>query len=810
MKSLLDHALAYAELGWYVFPCHWPIKKTGWNCSCEVWKREKVDAEFECSRPGKHPRTENGLDDATRDPDQIRSWWRKWPTANIGINCGMSGLLVVDLDSYKELYQGDDLALDEETITALSGGGGAHLFYALLATDTFGNRNKNLPAGIDIRGHGGYVIVAPSAHKSGNTYQWENDFSPWDRQPAPIPPKLRALLEQGQQHDRIVVEFDTAPKYTNGQGTVYGIAAINNQCKVVGAAANGTRNNTLNTAAFALGRLVAGGELEYNYAYDNLYSAALTVNLSDTEAKQTIESGMGAGMQSPYSTVTLDDTTDGFGECPDPSVLFGTTAAPGTPADGDDIVRPVHIDEVQEAIDAMFKAGQPLEMIRDKYWQCIGNLKMSDRRLMATFLFNIGLFANVKKAGEFVDECASALDRIPLITRVTDAIKALGHTFRLNLLEDTIEVDGRRMDDIFMARLYLLMEDKKFKQMHVDNAVAVIAKENEYHPVRDYLLNLEWDGIKRLPTLLTYFHGDGANATYPDGTQVPLHGLLIKRWLLGCVARAIDGGKAGAFKHQTPMLVIIGRQGLGKSSFVRWLVSGVGYEFHQEGPIDPHKEGDWRSMVTKWIWEVAELGASLKKTDRDSLKGIITKEWHTYRKPYGRYNITKPTLCNFVGTINPETGFLDDPTGHRRFLPIQLTAIERGYAEAIDINQLWAEIVALYLAGESPELSDIERNALSSVYEEHEVENPIQTYIAMYFHVSPSNPKVRCSTADIINRLRQFGIALHGDVRIASRLINDTLTPLGLERDRWKENGVLIRGWRGIEPNNKTPFSNGF
>jgi len=323
MKSLLDHALAYAELGWYVFPCHWPIKKAGWSCSCELWKREKVNEDFECHRPGKHPRTENGLDDATTDADQIRAWWKRWPTANIGINCGMSGLLVVDLDTYKEQYQGDDLALDEETVTALSGGGGAHLFYALGADDTFGNRNKHLPDGIDIRGHGGYVIVAPSSHKSGNAYQWENDYSPWDKSPAPIPPKLRALLEQSNQQDRPTVQFDTARKYENGQGTVYGIAAITNQCKAVSMAVNGTRNNTLNTAAFALGRLVAGGELEYNYAYDNLYSTALSIDLTDAEAKQTIDSGMNAGMKSPYSTVQLED--DGFGECPDPSSLFATT-----------------------------------------------------------------------------------------------------------------------------------------------------------------------------------------------------------------------------------------------------------------------------------------------------------------------------------------------------------------------------------------------------------------------------------------------------------------------------------------------------
>jgi predicted P-loop ATPase len=299
-------------------------------------------------------------------------------------------------------------------------------------------------------------------------------------------------------------------------------------------------------------------------------------------------------------------------------------------------------------------------------------------------------------------------------------------------------------------------------------------------------------------------------ATYPDGTQVPLHGLLIKRWLLGCVARALDGGKAEAFKHQTPMLVIIGKQGLGKSSFVRWLVSGVGYEFHQEGPIDPHSIEDKRSMVTKWIWEVSELGASLRKSDRDALKGIITQEWHTYRKPWGRYNITKPTLCNFVGTINPETGFLDDPTGHRRFLPIQLTTIERGYESAIEVDQLWAEIVALYLGGESPELTQIERDALVQVYEKHEVENPLQTYIAMYFDVLPGNVKMRCTTAEIISRLRSFGININNEPRVSGRILNDTLAPMGLISDRWKINGIKVSGWCGIEPNGKTPLSNGF
>ena len=801
MKSMLDHALAYAALGWYVFPCHWPLKKAGWSCSCEVWKRKNVNEDFDCERAGKHPRTQNGLDDATLDPDQIRAWWKRWPTANIGINCGLSGLLMVDLDTYKDSYHGHDLALNEETVTAISGSPGTHLYYALEPGDTFGNSNKGLPPGIDIRGHGGYVIVAPSLHKSGNTYQWENDYSPWEKALAPIPAKLRALLEENKKTARPDIQFDVTKKFTN-QGTVYGIAAINNQCKSIQQAANGTRNTTLNTAAFALGQLVAGGEIDYTYAYDNLVLTALLVDLSEEEAKRTIDSGISAGLLQPYSSVTIEED-NAFGKCPDPALLFGEPVEP-------DDVRPVHIDEVQEAINAMFKDGKAIGAIRDKHWQSIGNLKLSDRRLLATFLFNTGLFQTVKKAGEFVDDCASSLERVPLIERITAAISALGHTFRLNLLEDTIEVDGKRVDDIFMARLYLLMDDKKFKEKHVDNAVAVMAKQNEYHPVRDYLLRLEWDGVKRLSLLLTYFRGNGAMAVYVDGTQVPLHGLLLNRWLLGCVARAIDGDKSNPFKHQTPVLVIIGGQGLGKSSFVKWLVSGVGYEFHQEGPIDPHNISDWRSMVTKWIWEVAELGSSLRKSDRDAFKGFVTKEWHTYRKPWGRYNITKPTLCNLVGTINPETGFLDDPTGHRRFLPIHLSAIEHGYETVIDINQLWAEIVALYLGGESPELSDIEKAALTNVYEEHEVENPLQTYIGLYFRVEPGNQKMRCSTAEIIARLRQFGINLNNDVRVSGRIINDTLAPLDLERSRWMENGIKVSGWLGIEPNGKSPLVGGF
>jgi hypothetical protein len=384
-----------------------------------------------------------------------------------------------------------------------------------------------------------------------------------------------------------------------------------------------------------------------------------------------------------------------------------------------------------------------------------------------------------------------------------DSLRSLPFTFQLNMLEDMVEVDGRRLDDVTRSKIHLEMASRDVSKTYVDDCINVVAAERTYHPVQDYLNGLEWDGQDHLEKMLQHIRGDDKIVSYPNGDTAQLHWLLIRRWLLGCVARALDGDKEHAFKHQTPMLVFVGKQGMGKSSWVRWLVSGVGYEFHRESPINPHNPEDIRSMVTKWIWEVSELGASLRKGDRDALKGFITQEWHTYRKPWGKASITKPTLCNFVGTVNLETGFLDDPTGHRRFLPIHVTAINRNYEKAVDINQLWAQVVHLYKKGETPELSKLERQALASIYEEHEVENPLQTYLQMYFEIDPGNTELKCFTANILSRLQEFNVSIVGNGKYAGREINDSLAPLGATRKKISIDGVKGWGWVGIAPNSR-------
>lgn len=189
LSELGEAALAYARAGLWVFPVHTP--NPGGGCSCR---------NRECTSVGKHPRTRNGLSDATVDLDRIESWWTMWPNAGIGISCGPSGLVVVDVDprhggdeSWRDLVQalGPDI---ENTRIAATGGGGSHYIYRCPNGETvtsWANSPKYigpLGPGIDLRARGGYIVAPPSIHATGALYEWEDD-----REPATLP---HALLER--------------------------------------------------------------------------------------------------------------------------------------------------------------------------------------------------------------------------------------------------------------------------------------------------------------------------------------------------------------------------------------------------------------------------------------------------------------------------------------------------------------------------------------------------------------------------------------------------------------------------------------
>lgn len=157
-------ALGYATRAWWVFPVHSVINGA---CTCG-----RV-----CGRPGKHPRTMNGVKDATCDPDIVGKWWSDHPESNIGIACGSSRLLVVDVDPRNN---GDETFSDLEishgrlpaTLSCCTGGGGQHYYFDVQAIDS-DQKSRILGQGVELKGTGGYVVAPPSMHFSGKRYLWD-------------------------------------------------------------------------------------------------------------------------------------------------------------------------------------------------------------------------------------------------------------------------------------------------------------------------------------------------------------------------------------------------------------------------------------------------------------------------------------------------------------------------------------------------------------------------------------------------------------------------------------------------------------
>ncbi len=217
--ELLAAALAYAELGLYVVPLHEPLFDEAGNhcgCTCEAYKRsnryrdwlrskgkeQQFNPNYQCKTPGKHPRLADWETQASKDPKQIRTWWQKWPTANIGYAVGKSGFVDFDLDTYKDVYGGDDLftLTDKQTTTELSQGGGEHLIYQMPAGKAYTNANNTLPPGIDIRGVGGMSVLPPSIGRTRNEWAWEDGYSIFEYEPKPLPVSLAAILDTAHQN----------------------------------------------------------------------------------------------------------------------------------------------------------------------------------------------------------------------------------------------------------------------------------------------------------------------------------------------------------------------------------------------------------------------------------------------------------------------------------------------------------------------------------------------------------------------------------------------------------------------------------
>jgi uncharacterized protein (DUF927 family) len=267
-KPLPEAAQWYVALGWPVFP---------------------VDID-------KRPLTKHGYRDATTVRERLRVMFENPRAEGIAVATGeASGLLVIDRDRKHGV---DGIANCEELERALgslpdtlkqkTGSGGDQLFFQFPKGTEIRCSAGVLTEGVDIRANGGYAVVSPSCNRAGD-YVWLNDASP-----ALLPEDWAERLARRSKP----VE-SRCPALAATKSTPYGRAALSKECARIAASAEGARNDTLNSGAYAIGRLVAGGEIVELEAVAELEKAAAACGLDCLEGEKTIRSGMGAGMKSP-------------------------------------------------------------------------------------------------------------------------------------------------------------------------------------------------------------------------------------------------------------------------------------------------------------------------------------------------------------------------------------------------------------------------------------------------------------------------------------------------------------------------------
>lgn len=232
------------------------------------------------------------------------------------------------------------------------------------------------------------------------------------------------------------------------------------------------------------------------------------------------------------------------------------------------------------------------------------------------------------------------------------------------------------------ARRYIEATYGIHSQQKLDDALRIVFKKNEYHPIRDYIDTLEWDGVPRIGQFL-HFASQCADTRYTQEVS-----RLI---FAGGINRLYDPG----CKFDDMPVLIGTQQGEGKSTLVRWLAMNDEW-FGEINEIDGQKGIE--ALEGIWIAEMAEMLAMVRAKEQESMKAYVTRQRDRYRHPFDKRVTEHPRQCIFIGTTNKRQ-FLTDKTGNRRFYPIEVRQSGYDLFSRKDeireyIRQCWAEAKA--------------------------------------------------------------------------------------------------------------------
>jgi predicted P-loop ATPase len=234
----------------------------------------------------------------------------------------------------------------------------------------------------------------------------------------------------------------------------------------------------------------------------------------------------------------------------------------------------------------------------------------------------------------------------------------------------------------------------------LQDAIDIIAHHNIFHPVRNYLNGLTWDGVDRCETLLIDYMGAEDNEYVRAVTR---------KWLAAGVARIFEPGCKMDY-----ILCLQGKQGVKKSTFFN-LLGGKWYNGSFTFSMIGKKESV-EMLQGSWIVEIAEM-AGLSKVEHQAVKAFVSNQRDEMRPAYGRYKMEYERGCIFGGSFNEDEPFTD-PTGGRRYWPVRVVK-GRDFDKLTSlVDQIWAEAYCLYMAGETRFLNDELEEEANKIQEE--------------------------------------------------------------------------------------------
>lgn len=250
----------------------------------------------------------------------------------------------------------------------------------------------------------------------------------------------------------------------------------------------------------------------------------------------------------------------------------------------------------------------------------------------------------------------------------------------------------------------------------INDAVELVREENAIDPVREYLTGLVWDGVERLDTMLVRWMGAEDN----DYVRA-----VTRKWMCGAVRRALHPGC-----RFECMLVLVGKQGIGKSSFAQTIAKHPEWFTESLGRMDGSKES-YEALRGIWIAEVSEM-APARKSEAEEVKKFLSSRDDKYRKAYGKQeNQSHPRRCVFYGSTN-DMEVLRDPSGARRFWPVAVTGFDHGQLKGLadEVDQLWAEAVER----EPKETLWLIEDGIREKAEQIQAENTVQDELVYMIH----------------------------------------------------------------------------